>query len=272
MTMIGPRKLVLIGIGAGNPEWVTLQAIAAIREIDVLFVVLKEDQLDDLVEARRIIIERHRDVPLKTVELRDPPRPWQTTPDYPAAVASWRAQRLESWSAAVAAELPEGASGGFLIWGDPSLYESTLAIVDKLADASAAAGRPIEVQVIPGISCVLALAAAFKIPLNRQGRAVQIAPARLLASGMPEAVDDVVVMLDGKQTFARIDPAGLEIFWGAYLGTAAEILISGPLAQVRDEILRVRAAAAETNGWIFDTYLLRRDRAASPMSSPPSAT
>ena len=125
---------------------------------------------------------------------------------------------------------------------------------------------------IPGISCVLALAAAFKIPLNRQGRAVQIAPARLLASGMPEAVDDVVVMLDGKQTFARIDPAGLEIFWGAYLGTAAEILISGPLAQVRDEILRVRAAAAETNGWIFDTYLLRRDRAASPMSSPPSAT
>ena len=77
---------------------------------------------------------------------------------------------------------------------------------------------------------------------------------------MPEAVDDVVVMLDGKQTFARIDPAGLEIFWGAYLGTAAEILISGPLAQVRDEILRVRAAAAETNGWIFDTYLLRRDR------------
>ena len=40
-------------------------------------------------------------------------------------------------------------------------------------------------------------------------RAVQIAPARLLASGMPETVDDVVVMLDGKQTFARIDPAGL---------------------------------------------------------------
>ncbi len=32
MTMIGPRKLVLIGIGAGNPEWVTLQAIAAIRD------------------------------------------------------------------------------------------------------------------------------------------------------------------------------------------------------------------------------------------------
>ncbi len=251
------RELVLIGIGAGNPEWVTLEAVAAIREIDVLFVVLKEDQLDDLVEARRVIIERHRDTPLKTVELRDPPRPWQTTPDYPAAVARWRAQRLESWSAAVAAELPEGASGGFLIWGDPSLYESTLAIVEKLADASTRAGEPIELRVIPGISCVLALAAAFKIPLNRQGRAVQIAPARLLASGMPADVHDVVVMLDGRQTFSRIDPSGLEIYWGAYLGTADEILISGPLAEVSDEILRVRAEAAERNGWIFDTYLLR---------------
>lgn len=252
------RELILIGIGAGNPEWVTLEAIGAIRTIDVLFVVLKEDQLDDLVEARRVIIERHRDTPLKTVELRDPPRPWQTTPDYPAAVAKWRAQRLESWSSAVAAELPGGASGGFLIWGDPSLYESTLAIVQKLADASGKAGRPIDLRVIPGISCVLALAAAFKIPLNRQGRSVEISPARLLAAGMPEDTDDVVVMLDGKQTFSKIDPAGIDIYWGAYLGAENEILISGPLDEVRDEILRVRKAAAEANGWIFDTYLLRR--------------
>lgn len=236
----------------------TLEAVAAIQQIDVLFVVLKQDELDDLVQARRVILDRHRSTPPRTVELRDPPRPWQTTPDYPAAVANWRAQRLAQWTAAVAGELADGQTGGFLVWGDPSLYESTLAIVHELVAAADTQGSPIDLRVIPGISSVLALAARFQIPLNRQGRAVQIAPARLLASGMPDDVDDVVVMLDGKQTFAGIDPSGLDIYWGAYLGTADEILIRGSLAEVRYEIVRVRAQAATDKGWVFDTYLLRR--------------
>lgn len=249
------RELVLIGVGAGDPEWVTLAAVRAIQEIDVLFVVVKEREYDDLVEARRSIIERHRTRPLTMVELLDPPRPWQSVPDYPAAVAAWRAHRLESWGQAVAGHLGEGQSGGFLVWGDPSLYESTLAIVEQLV---ASASEEITYRVIPGVSSVLALAAAHRIPLNRQGRAVQISPARMLASGMPEGVDDVVVMLDGKQAFASIDPAGLDIYWGAYLGTPEQLLVSGPLGDVAEEIIRVRADAAARLGWVFDTYLLRR--------------
>ena len=100
--------------------------------------------------------------------------------------------------------------------------------------------------------------AAHRIPLNRQGRAVQISPARMLAGGLPEGVDDVVVMLDGKQAFASIDPAGLDIYWGAYLGTPEQLLVSGPLGDVAEEIIRVRADAAARLGWVFDTYLLRR--------------
>ncbi len=251
------RELVLIGIGAGDPDWVTLEAVRAIQQVDVLFVVLKEDELDDLVQARRAVIERHRATPLPTVELRDPPRPWRTAPDYDAAVARWRTQRLGQWSAAVAASLPDGQSGGFLVWGDPSLYESTLAIADELV-RSAADESPLGLRVIPGISCVLALAARHRIPLNRQGRAVQISPARLIQDGLPDGIDDVVVMLDGRQTFATIDPTGLDIYWGAYLGSEDEILISGALDEVRDQITAVREEAATRKGWMFDTYLLRR--------------
>ena len=251
------RELLLIGIGAGDPDWVTLEAVRAIQGLDVLFVVLKQDELDELVAARRAVVERHRSAPLRTVELRDPPRPWRTAPDYDAAVARWRAERVELWSAAVAAELPDGRTGGFLVWGDPSLYESTLAIAQELA-RSAAADQPLALRVIPGISSVLALAARHQIPLNRQGRAVQITPARLVRDGLPQAVDDAVVMLDGHQAFASIDAEGIDIYWGAYLGTADEILISGALEDVRDEILRVRAEAAARKGWMFDTYLLRR--------------
>lgn len=253
------RELLLVGIGAGDPDWITLEAVEAIRRLDVLFVVVKEHELDDLVEARRVLVERHRASPLPTVELSDPPRPWRTTPDYPAAVARWRRQRLDQWSAAVGEHLPDGRVGGFLVWGDPTLYESTLAIARSLVDRAEEAGEsPIALRVLPGVSSALALASRHRIPLNRQGRAVQISPARLLQDGMPQDVDDVVVMLDGRQTFAAIDPAGLDIYWGAYLGTPEEILLSGHLDEVREEILRVRAEAAERNGWMFDTYLLRR--------------
>lgn len=251
------RELLLIGIGAGDPDWITLEAVRAIRSLDVLFVVLKSDGPDDLVEARREVIARHRGEPLRTVELRDPPRPWRTAPDYDDAVARWRAQRLRSWSAAVASELGDDQVGGFLVWGDPSLYESTLAIAHELV-AQAPPDAPIGLRVLPGISSVLALAARHRIPLNRQGRAVQISPARLLRDGMPDGVDDVVVMLDQHRVFAAIDPSGLDLYWGAYLGTPEEILLSGPLEEIREEVLRVRAAAAARNGWMFDTYLLRR--------------
>lgn len=246
----GRRRLVLIGIGAGDPDWLTLEAVREIQHLDVLFIVVKEGEYDEPVRLRREIIARHRTADLAVVELPDPPRPWRTAADYPAAVARWRAQRLARWSDAVGAALAPGRTGGFLVWGDPSLYESTLAIVRRI--------EGVDVRVVPGISSVLALAARHGIPLNRQGRAVQVSPARLLADGMPAGVDDVVVMLDGTHTFARIDPAGLDIYWGAYLGTPDEILISGALDAVRDEILRVRADAARRKGWVFDTYLLRR--------------
>lgn len=249
------RELVLVGIGAGDPDWVTVEAARAIEDLDVLFVVLKERGLDALVEARRIVIDRYRSRPLPVVELHDPPRPWRRASDYQAAVTWWRAQRLEQWNEAVSGAVPEGHSGGFLVWGDPSLYESTLAIVNDLA---ATAEVPLSVRVVPGVSSVHALTARHRIPLNRQGQGVQILPARLLAGGLPDGVDDVVVMLDARQRFATIDPDGIDIYWGAYLGTPDELLVSGPLVAVRDEILRVRAEAAARKGWVFDTYLLRR--------------
>lgn len=249
------RELLLIGIGAGDPDWITLQAVGAIQRLDVLFVVVKSDELDDLVQARRAVIARHRSEPLRIVELADPPRPWHSAPDYDQAVAHWRAERLAQWSDAVGTAIGEGEVGGFLVWGDPGLYESTLAICTELV---AAAPNPITLDVIPGISSAFALAARHRIPLNRQGRAVQLSPARLLRSGMPDGIDDVVVMLDQHQVFASIDPTGLELYWGAYLGTPDELLIAGPLAEVRDEVLQVRTEAIARKGWMFDTYLLRR--------------
>jgi len=66
-------------------------------------------------------------------------------------------------------------------------------------------------------------------------------------------------MLDADCTFQQVDPEGVSIYWGAYLGTDDELLVGGPLSEVADEIVRVRGEARERKGWIMDTYLLRRD-------------
>jgi precorrin-6A synthase len=77
---------------------------------------------------------------------------------------------------------------------------------------------------------------------------------------LPDDADDVVVMLDPSCTFREVDEDGVELFWGAYLGMPDELLIAGPLEEVADEVVRVRAEAKERKGWMFDTYLLRRRR------------
>ena len=65
-------------------------------------------------------------------------------------------------------------------------------------------------------------------------------------------------MLDADCAFRRFADEPVDIYWGAYVGTQDEILIAGAVAEVMDEIERVRAEARERKGWIMDTYLLRR--------------
>ena len=102
-----------------------------------------------------------------------------------------------------------------------------------------------------------ALAAGHRIPLNAIGEAVRITTGRALREDAGIGADATVVMLDGDPTFAGLDP-DLTIHWGAYLGSEHEILVSGRLGDVGDEIRRVRAQARAAHGWIMDTYLLRR--------------
>jgi precorrin-6A synthase len=253
------RRLLLIGVGAGDPEHVTLQAVRALNEVDVFFIIDKGVAADELVALRRAICERFVEDPsYRIVEVPDPPRDRDATA-YGAAVDDWRARRAETWEELLRDELDDDGVGGFLVWGDPSLYDSTIDVVERVR----AAGRiELAYEVIPGISAIHALTARHRIALNRVGGAVQITTGRRLAAGgWPDGVDDVVVMLDGDCSFRHLDPAGVEVFWGAYLGTPDELLLAGPLADAGPQIERVRAAARERKGWIMDTYLLRRSDA-----------
>ena len=252
------RRVLVIGVGAGDPEHVTAQAVRALNAADVFFVVEKGSDADELAALRRALLERFAPGrSRRVVPVPDPPRD-RAAPAYGAAVQAWRAARAAAWEATLREELGEDEAGAFLVWGDPSLYDSTIDVLERVR----AGGRlALEHEVIPGISAVHALTARHRIPLNRVGGAVQITTGRRLAAeGWPAGVDDVVVMLDADCSFRHLDPADLTVYWGAYLGTPDELLLAGPLAEVGPEIERARAAARARKGWIMDTYLLRRSR------------
>jgi precorrin-6A synthase len=251
------RTVRVIGIGAGDPEQITVQAIRELNAVDVFFVPVKRSDDGELARLRRDICERYIEHDrYRIVEMPDPPRRRsQDTAAQRAAVAEWRERRIEQWERHLRDELPDGGTGAFLAWGDPSLYDGTLTVLDAIL---ARGNVEFAYTVVPGVSSVHALTARHRTTLNRVGGAVQITTGRRLRDGMPDGVDDLVVMLDGDCSFRHIDDPDVEIFWGAYLGTEDEILIAGRLGDVAGEIERVRAEARERKGWIMDTYLLRR--------------
>jgi precorrin-6A synthase len=248
------RKIFIIGIGAGNPEHITVQAINALNQVEVVFVMDKGQEKDDLVRLRRDICARHiKDKPYRFVEAADPRR--DPALPYDAAVRQWHEQRAEIYERLIGEELGENQCGAFLVWGDPSLYDSTLRIIDQLLARGKVA---FDHEVIPGITAVQALAARHRIPLNRIGGSIHITTGRKLPEGLPDGIDDVVVMLDGDCAFRTLGDADMDIYWGAYLGTADEILIAGDLRDVADRIVERRAEARARKGWVMDTYLLRK--------------
>ncbi len=248
------RHIFVIGIGAGDPDHLTLQAVKALARTDVFFILDKSEERQDLIRLRRRILAEHGRPGHRLVEAPDAERD-RTTPAYATAVDDWRVRRADLVEQLAVEHLGEGETGAFLVWGDPSLYDSVIAVVD---DVRARGTVAFDYEVIPGISSVSALAARHRTTLTRVGRPVQITTGRRLAEGFPEDVDDVVVMLDGRAAFSGIDPEGLEIHYGAYLGTPDEILVAGPLAEAAPRIRELRESARERKGWIMDTYLLRR--------------
>jgi precorrin-6A synthase len=247
------RQIRVIGIGTGDPEHLTLQAVRALADVDAVFVLDKRAETADLVDIRKRICAAHIQKPHRVVTVEDPPRERRPA-DYGATVEAWHAARAERLEAAFAAALESGQVGAILVWGDPALYDSTLRILDRIVSRGRLA---LTYAVIPGLSSVQVLAARHGVPLNAIGGPVLITTGRRLAAGWPEDAESVVVMLDGDPSFAGLDPA-LTIYWGAYLGSPDEILVSGRLGTVGAEIRRVRAEARARHGWIMDIYLLRR--------------
>lgn len=248
------RKVLIIGIGPGHPDYLTVQAINALNQVDVFVIPDKGAEKADLQKLRLDICERYiKGRAYRLVDFKTPERAKDA--DYKHNVDDWHARIERDYEQLLSREVGEGECAGFLVWGDPALYDSTLRIVERIHARGAVA---FNYEVIPGISSVQVLAARHRIALNGIGEPVRITTGRKLAEQPAIAAESVVVMLDGEQSFKKVAGDDIDVYWGAYVGTADEVLIAGRLADVGGKIETVRAQARAAKGWIMDTYLLRR--------------
>jgi precorrin-6A synthase len=242
----------LIGIGCGDPDQLTLQAVRAINAADLVLIPRKGAEKSDLAELRRAICEQVLTNATTRIAEFDLPKRDSDREDYRGGVDDWHDTVAAAWSRAIATHLGGTGRVAFLIWGDPSLYDSSLRVARRL--------NPVPtIEVIPGVTAIQALCATHAIPLNEIGESFLVTTGRRLREGgWPSGAQTVIVMLDGGTAFQALDPKGIGIWWGAYLGMPNEIILSGALAEVGAAIVTARAEARAKHGWIMDSYILKR--------------
>jgi precorrin-6A synthase len=242
-------ELLLIGIGTGNPDHITRQAEKAIASADWIMIPTKGDNKADLADLRHDICAQIAGVDLSRIvefelPVRDPAIP------YVDRVHHWHDAIADVWQETIQVNIKTGKVA-LLIWGDPSLYDSSLRIASRLNPAP-------KITVLPGLTSLQVLTAAHAIPINELAHPFVVTTGRQLRdNGWPTGMDTVAVMLDGECSFQSLENQNCQIYWGAYVGMKEEILIQGPLDQVTEQIVEMRAKARENHGWIMDIYVLK---------------
>lgn len=241
-------RIRILGVGMG-PQHVTPEVADALRSADYVLAAEKSED-DALLAARRAVAHQFG---VEVVVVPDPERDRDGSTDvsrYEQAVSAWHDARVAAYERVL---VERGGTAAFLVWGDPSLYDSTIRIVQAIAERGTV---QVGYDVLPGISAPQLLAARHRLVLNDVGRPAHVTTGRRLREAIDAGQDNLVVMLN-----RTLDLAGLEewsIWWGANLGTDSEELVSGRVGDVMPDLLASRDRAKAAAGWVMDVYLLRK--------------
>lgn len=246
----------MVGIGSGGIDQITVEAVSALQACDFAVAAVKGPN-DPLFGLREVLLERHAPA-LELVGIPDPERDrssrsTSTSVGYRDVVVDWHEARALAWEQAFTKRRGDIA---IPVWGDPAFYDSTLRILDRIAER----GRlDLEVVVVPGISALQVLAARHRLVLHEIGGTVTVTTGRRLREVVAAGADNVVVMLN-----SDLPLEGLEdwhIWWGANLGDAGEVLVAGRVGDVLADLRAHRERLRAAHGWVMDVYLLRTARA-----------
>jgi precorrin-6A synthase len=243
------KKVYIIGIGPGDPKYLTLEAYEIIKKAKNFIIPLKKGPKEELTKIREKVIEfcKEGKTDYRIIKVKFPER--KKGGVYKLEVESWRKEKA-SILAEVLKDVDEAC---FLVLGDPSLYDGHIEIFKEVSK-----NLPMEIEVIPGISTINLLSAKHKISLTKVAETLVITTPRPLRK-QKEISRNTVVFLDNYETFKLFkDDSELMIYWGAYLGTEKEVLFNGKLFECWQELVELRRKLKEKHGYIMETYLLTK--------------
>ncbi len=246
-------KLYLLGLGPGHPKYLTLEAVKIIKKLDLFFLPDKKEEKEELTKARlNILREIKGEEGYRVVFLPFPER--KKGPDYRQAVKEWRNKKAEILKEYL---LKEEGEAGFLVWGDPSLYDGHVEVAKQaILSLVSETNNLIELEVIPGISSFQVLAAKFKISLTEIARPLVFHTPRSLRKER-SLTNNALVFLDNYTTFMLFAKENPYLYWGAYVGTEKECLIAGRLSDVESLIREKRKEAKSKYGYLMEIYFLK---------------
>ena len=177
-----PGSLFGIGVGPGDPELLTIKAQRKLQSIPVICFT----QLDDGKESYALSVVRG------ILEAANPEFLAITIPsddDTPVSPQTWADAAKE-----IAGHLGQGRDVAFITEGDPMLYSEFFQVLESVKSVVPDLG----VEVIPGVSSVMAAAASSGMPLVTHGQRLTILPRVYGIDDLREAItnSDTTVLME----------------------------------------------------------------------------
>ena len=168
-----------IGVGPGDPELITLKALKALQSVPVICV----PQAANRPDSYALSIVKDYVKPEQEI-LR---APFPTDDADGAAQVWWEASEL------VVEKLRDGKDVAFLTEGDPMLFSTFSYVLTGVKELCPEA----RIEIIPGVSSVMAAAASSGVPLVTHGQKLAILPAAYGLEDLSEATSnfDTVVLM-----------------------------------------------------------------------------
>lgn len=233
----GQGRLYGVGVGPGDPELLTLKAKRVLQQVPIVSV----PQAETSTESYALNIVREFLDPHKQEILRIP----FPTDDEEAAGDVWR-RAAET----LAERLYAGQDVAFITEGDPMLYSTFSYVLESVRT-----NHPeILVEIVPGVSSVMAAAASTVTPLVTHGQRLAILPAVYGIDDLREAIAnyDTIVLMKVNRTLLQA-LANLE-----KLGLAGKGVYVRRASTAREQVVRDLHQLSEEDLDYFSLLIIRK--------------
>ena len=212
-----PGKLYGVGIGPGDPRYLTLRAADVLRSADVIFTVISQNASSSVSQAVVEYLQPRGEIRLQIFSMsRD---------------KAEREGQVAANADAIITELRAGRDCAFATLGDAMTYSTFGYVLRRIQKAI----PDLEVEIVPGITSFATLAAKAGAVLAENGEQLRVIPS--FRSEMAETLDfpkgSTTVLLkiyrSRKALLDRLErEEGVEILYGERLAMDGQILLSDP--------------------------------------------